>query len=118
MQIRLDTDPEITTPGFVSAGCQWQPSDSGIVHDDLLKGKLVPVAPTRLKWTSPVLHRLKTLDDKYRREERQMNVGINGFTPAQRQIAKAGKASPFSSHACYSSHAPQVCLLNENQMVH
>ena len=105
VQIRLDSDPEITTPGFVSAGCQWQPSDSGIVHDDLLKGKLVLVAPTRLKWTSPVLHRLKTLDDKYRREERQMNVGINGFTPAQRQIAKAGKASLFSSRACDSSYA-------------
>jgi hypothetical protein len=90
LQIRLDADPEISTPNTVNSGCQWQPSDSGIVHDDLLKGRLVPIAPTRLKWTSPVLQRLKMLDDKYRREERQLNVGIHGFTPAQRQIVIAG----------------------------
>ena len=46
----------------VYTGCQWQPSDSGVIADGLLRDKLVHVAPPRLKWTSPALVRVNMCD--------------------------------------------------------
>lgn len=77
------------------------------------------MAPSRLKWTSPVLVRLKHLAEHFSKEERQLQIRPGGVTYAQRQIMVAGGfCSPFKCIARSTVSLLHVRFRQYKQTVH